>query len=475
MYFTPLLTDFYELTMAQGYYLNAKDTPVVFDMFFRRQPFNSGFAVFAGLEELINRLVNLRFHDKDISYLRKQKVFKDEFLDFLKGYRFSGDLYAMEEGTIVFPGEPLIRIHTSMIEAQLIESLLLNQINFQTLIATKAARIYNATGQGKVMEFGLRRAQGIDGALSASRAAYIGGCTSSSNTLAGQMYGIPVAGTMAHSWIMAFDNEVNAFRAYADIYPDNPVFLIDTYDTLGSGIRSAIVVGQELKARGKRIGVRLDSGDLQYLSQRVRERLDAAGLEDATIVVSNDIDEEIAWQLRANDAPVDFWGIGTQLVTGGCDSSLTGVYKLAARMIEGELKPVLKLSDNPEKITNPGVKQVHRFYDSQDSPLGDLICLEEEKIPQGFPVRFNHPMYRYKHHELAHHARSEPLLVKQIDKGVDCSRKRSLKEIREKVISDVARLDPTHRRLLNPHIYKVSLSTALSDMKFGLIDELTDD
>lgn len=475
MYHTPLLTDFYELTMAQGYYTRGKDTQVVFDMFFRRQPFEGGFSVFAGLEELLTRLENLKFRERDIAYLRKQGSFSDDFLDFLKEYRFSGDLYSMDEGSIVFPGEPIIRVHTSMIEAQLIESLLLNQVNFQTLIATKAARIYNATGEGQILEFGLRRAQGIDGALSAARAAYIGGCAATSNTLAGQQFGIPVSGTMAHSWVMAFDSELDAFRAYAELYPENTVLLIDTYDTLGSGIRNAVTVGKEVKARGGRIGVRLDSGDLQYLSVKVREKLDQAGLEDAFIVASNDLNEEIAWQLRANGAPIDVWGIGTQLVTGGSDASLTGVYKLAARQVGDELKPAIKLSNNPEKITNPGVKQVYRFYDEQKNPLGDLICLDEEIIESGKEVRFNHPMYRYKHIVLKEYHSFEPLLKKRISGGNICVKSPTLADIRSKVIQDIHKLDATHKRLLNPHIYKISLSNALRDLKFSLIDELTDD
>ena len=474
MYHTPLLTDYYELTMAQGYYREKRDTPVVFDMFFRRPPFNGGFTVFAGLEELLIRLKNLRFREENIAYLRKLGNFQEDFLDFLKGYRFTGDLYAMDEGTLVFPGEPIIRVHTTMIEAQLIESLLLNQINFQTLIATKAARIYNAANAGKILEFGLRRAQGIDGALSASRAAHIGGCAATSNTLAGQRYGIPVSGTMAHSWVMAFDDELKAFRAYAKLYPENTVLLIDTYSTLGSGIRNAITLGQELKAQGRKIGVRLDSGDLQYLSLKVRERLDQAGLEDAFICVSNDLNEEIIWQLRTNNAPIDLWGVGTQLVTGGADSSLTGVYKLAARWDENRPKPVIKLSNHPEKITNPGIKQVYRFYDAEESPLGDLICLDDETLKNGQPIRFNHPMYRQNHIVMRNYHAFEPLLKKQISKGTICGKRPTLAEIRARVLGAMDKLDGTHKRLLNPHVYKVSLSDTLGKLKFRLIDELSD-
>ncbi len=474
MYKTPLLTDFYELTMTQGYFLKNMNSQVVFEMFFRRQPFNSGFSVFAGLGEILERLVNLRFEKDELDFLRSQGIFREEFLDFLGEYQFSGDLYAIEEGALVFPGEPIIRVQTTMVEAQLIESLLLNLINFQTLIATKAARIYNASGGGRVLEFGLRRAQGVDGALSASRAAYIGGCAATSNTLSGKRYGIPISGTMAHSWVMAFDSELEAFNAYAEIYPENSVFLIDTYNTLGSGIKNAITVGKKLKAKGYNFGVRLDSGDLQYLSIRVREELDQAGLKEAFICASNDLTEEIICQLRANRSPIDVWGIGTQLVTGGPDASLTGVYKLSARWVGDLIKPVIKLSNNPEKITNPGIKQVYRFYDANETPLGDLICLHDEVLQAGKPIRFNHPMYRPSHFILSDYHHFEPLLSKKISNGVPCTTPLPLPEIRDRAIARINRLDTSHTRLINPHIYKVSLSDALHKLKFGLIDELAE-
>ncbi|OQX29148.1 MAG: nicotinate phosphoribosyltransferase [Spirochaeta sp. LUC14_002_19_P3] len=473
MYYTPLLTDFYELTMAQGYFLKEKDSQVVFEMFFRRNPFNGGFSIFAGLGELLPRLENLRFRKKDIEFLHKHGTFRHEFLEYLSEYRFSGDLHAMDEGSLIFPGEPVLRVHTSMIEAQLIESLLLNQINFQSLIATKAARIYSAADGDRVLEFGLRRAQGMDGALSASRAACIGGCAATSNTLAGQKYGIPVSGTMAHSWVMSFDSELEAFRAYAEIYPENTVLLIDTYNTLGSGIKNAITVGRELKAKGKKIGVRLDSGDLQYLSVKVREALNEAGLHDAFICVSNDLTEEIVWQLKANGAPIDVWGIGTHLVTGGNDSSFTGVYKLAARWSQNTLIPVMKLSNNPEKITNPGVKQVYRFYGPEKSPLGDLICLEHEEPEHNSPVRFNHPTYKFNHFIMNDYHSREALLKKRISKGRICAELPALSEIRNSVIEGIQKLDTSYKRLLNPHLYKVSLSNELRDLKFKLIDELS--
>ena len=340
-----LTTDFYELAMAQGYFLKKHNPRVVFDMFYRTNPFNGGYLIFTGLEELLTKLENFRFSKEDIEYLRSLRQFDESFLDFLSSYRFHGDIYAFDEGCPVFPGEPLIRVETDLIDAQLIETIILNTVNFQSLIATKASRMVLATkGRGAIMEFGLRRAQGEDGGHSASRASFIGGTKVTSNTFAGKKYGIPVAGTMAHSWIMSFENEVEAFRAFAELYPDNAIFLIDTYDTLTSGIESAIKVGLEMKKKGKRIGVRIDSGDLSYLSKAVRRKLDEAGLFDATICISNDLTEEIILNLVNDAAPIDSWGIGTHLVTGGNQASLNGVYKLAAKEEDGIFIPTLKVS-----------------------------------------------------------------------------------------------------------------------------------
>ncbi|TFH05203.1 MAG: nicotinate phosphoribosyltransferase, partial [Spirochaetales bacterium] len=370
-----LFTDLYELTMIQGYYEYDNNPEVVFDMFFRRQPFGGGFSIFAGLDDLLDQLEDLRFQADEIDYLRSLGIFKESFLEYLETFRFTGNIYAMAEGSVVFPGEPLIRVHGSLIEAQLIEGLLLNTINFQTLIATKSARVYVASNEGKVMEFGLRRAQGGDGAMSASRAAYIGGASATSNTLAGKRYGIPVRGTMAHSWIMAFSSEKESFEKYADLYPDTTVLLIDTYSTLTTGLEAAIEVGQRLKAKGKQIGVRLDSGDLEYLSKQVRHRLDEAGLTDATITASNELNEQIIHQLITNGSPIDSWGVGTSMVTGGDAASLTGVYKLASKTENGTAVATVKVSNQPAKTTNPGTKQVYRFRDANGTPLADLVAL----------------------------------------------------------------------------------------------------
>ncbi|HOV38920.1 MAG TPA: nicotinate phosphoribosyltransferase, partial [Spirochaetales bacterium] len=368
-----LFTDLYELTMAQGYFKYEMNNHGVFDMFFRRQPFGGGFSVFAGLEDLLEFLMNFRFTPEDLEYLEGLGYFEQPFLDYLASFHFTGDVYAVPEGTLVFPMEPLVRIHGTLIETQIIESMLLNILNFETLIATKSARIYLASNKGTILEFGLRRAQGPDGAMSASRAAYIGGASATSNTLAGRVYGIPVAGTMAHSWILAFDSEEEAFHRYAELYPNNTILLIDTFNTLRSGIANAIKIGLKLKALGKSFGVRLDSGDIQYLSNEVRAALDRAGLTDAKIAVSNELEEEIIYHLVSSKCPIDIWGVGTHLVTGGGDPAFTGVYKLCAREKDGTYIPTMKVSDNPEKSTNPGIKQVYRFHDAAGHPLADLI------------------------------------------------------------------------------------------------------
>jgi nicotinate phosphoribosyltransferase len=347
--------------------------------------------------------------------------------------------------------------------------MLLNVLNFQTLIATKTARIYQASRGGKVLEFGLRRAQGRDGALSASRAAYIGGAASTSNTLAGRVFGMPVSGTMAHSWVMAFNSEREAFERYAELYPDRTILLIDTYDTLKSGIVHAIEVGKRLQQQGKSFGIRLDSGDIQYLSERVRERLDDAGLKDAKIAVSNELNEEIIDQLVSRKAPIDLWGVGTHLVTGGHDSSLTGVYKLAARNENGKFIPTMKVSDNPEKTTNPGIKQVYRFYDSQNAPVADMITCNDEEPDFSSRLTFYHPFTEYRFFRLSPPYRAEPLLRLCMRSGRTAVPVPELTAIREYALESLGQFDDTYKRLLNPHVYKVSLSERLKNEKYAMV------
>lgn len=468
-----LVTDFYELTMMQGYFLKNHNPRVVFDMFYRTNPFQGGYTIFTGIEELIDEIAEFKFSEQDIDYLRSLKMFDERFLEYLSSYRFSGDIYAFDEGTIAFPGEPLIRVETGLCDAQLIETFLLNKVNFQTLIATKASRMVFATqGKGAIMEFGLRRAQGPDGGHSAARASFIGGTKVTSDTYAGKKYGIPVSGTMAHSWIMSFDNEEEAFREFASLYPDNAVFLIDTYDTLGSGIEAAIKIGLEQKAKGHKIGVRIDSGDLSYLPREIRSRLDNAGLEDAIICVSNDLTEEIVQTLVSDGVPIDSWGIGTHLVTGGKQSSLNGVYKLAARELkDGTMEPVMKISNSFEKTTNPGRKQVYRFYDSENSMLADLICLEDEVIETGKKHTFYHPFSLGDFFVMKekNYSSIKPLLSLKMKNGKRVSPVRDIREIQSSVSKNLETLHKSYKRQINPHIYKVSLSEDLKNLKYNLL------
>jgi len=469
-----LFTDFYSLTMAQGYWKLGMNNRAVFEMYFRRNPFGAGFSVFAGLQTLLEKLRSYSFLPDDIRYLKGLGIFEDAFLDYLKDFRFSGSLWAMEEGTIVFPNEPLIRVDGGLIECQLIEGMLLNTVNFQSLIATKAARVILAAGKGSVIEFGLRRAQGPDGALSAARAAYIGGVIATSNVLAGKEFGIPVVGTMAHSWVMAWPGEEEAFRAYAKLFPDKTIFLIDTYDTLNSGIVNAIKVGKTLAAEGKNFGVRLDSGDIHYLSVEVRKRLDAAGLKDATISVSNDLDESIIHALNEANAPVDIWGVGTQMVTGGTEAAFPGVYKLAA-MEEGKGKPTakMKFSDNPEKTTNPGIKQVWRICDTEGMYIADVLALEEsgepDLIEKGKTYSFWHPQGDYRRFSHTLDGGAELLLTERLRNGKSLEGESPLSDIRERVRRGLLCLDQSYKRILNPHIYKVSVTERLRSLKLGLI------
>jgi nicotinate phosphoribosyltransferase len=466
-----LLTDYYELSMMQGYFLQKKNPQAVFDMFFRRQPFGGGFSVFAGLADALKNISSLSFTTEALDYLKSLGAFRMEFLDYLADFRFQGDVDAMEEGQLVFPGEPLVRVHGSLIETQMVESALLNTLNFQSLIATKAARICLSANGGTVIEFGLRRAQGFDGSLSASRAAFIGGVAATSNTLAGQRYGIPVRGTMAHSWIMAFESEREAFEKYTEIYPDGCLLLIDTYDTLGSGIENAIAVGRRLSpAQRKSFGVRLDSGDLEYLSKQVRRKLDEAGLKEARIVASNELDEHIIAQLVTRKAPIDTWGVGTHLVTGGGDPAFTGVYKIAAKKQDGAWIPTIKVSNNPEKVTNPGIKQVWRFTSADGSPLADLMCLESEKVEKDGPRHFHHPG-DYRSFTLSEYGGARPLLSPVMKNGKIISEPAPIAEIQRRARENLRLLDDTYKRLINPHVYRVSLSTELKDLKQHLIQD----
>ena len=471
---TALFTDFYSLTMAQGFWKMGMNKRSVFEMFFRSQPFGGGFSIFAGLGTLLEKLKEFVFSSDDLQYLKGLGIFEDQFLEYLKDFRFKGSLWAFDEGTIIFPNEPIIRVDGGLIECQIIEGLILNTINFQSLVATKAARVYIASGNKSVMEFGLRRAQGPDGALSASRAAFIGGASGTSNVLAAKIYDIPVFGTMAHSWVMAWPAEEDAFRAFADIYPDRSIFLIDTYDTLKSGIINAIKVGKTLTSKGKNFGVRLDSGDIHYLSTEVRKMLDEAGLNKATISVSNELDESIIKTLTDAGAPVDVWGVGTRMVTGGSDAAFTGVYKLTARDDgSGNLTAAMKLSDNPDKTTNPGVKQVWRIKNTDNIFVADVLALEDPKEPdimeKGKTYSFWHPSADYRRFYHTLEGSAEPLLTVKIRDGKPEGKNVPIKEIQERFKMELESLDSSHKRILNPHIYKVSVTERLRALKLKLI------
>ena len=471
-----LFTDFYELTMMQGYYLYNRNYSVVFDMAFRKQPFSGGYTVFAGLEPLVKAILNLKFTDTELTYLKGLNLFKPEFLDYLSKFRFNGDIYSVEEGELIFPEEPILRIHSNIIEAQLIETLILNIINFQSLIATKTARITDSAKGKPILEFGARRAQGIDGALSASRAAYIGGAYATSNVLAGRLFNIPVRGTMAHSWIMSFGSEQESFDKYVRLYPNNTILLVDTYNTLKQGIPAAIKTLKKLKKRKiTGFGIRLDSGDLEYLSSQARYMLDKAGLKETKIVVSNELDEHIIEHLINNNAPIDYFGVGTNLVTGNDCPSLSGVYKLVARKNGKLYTPIIKISNNPGKTTNPGVKNVLRLYDKDGFITGDLIFMESEKnminkrLTDKSGFMFYHPKYDYQKIEITGYNSGKIMLKNIVLNGKLNYQFPKLNKIRELAGINIRKLHPSFKRLLNPHIYKVSISKNLTKLKFGLI------
>lgn len=463
-----LLTDLYELTMAQGYFFYNENVEAVFDLTFRKAPFNSGFIIFAGLETLVNIILNLKVDSQDLEYLASLGFFKKKFLDYLRNFRFTGNIYSVEEGEIVFPKEPVLRVEAPIIEAQILESIILNTINFQSLIATKTARIVEVSNGKVILEFGLRRAQGIDGALSASRAAYIGGAVGTSNVLAGKLYNIPVKGTMAHSWVMSFESEYESFNKFVKLYPNNTILLIDTYNTLKSGIKNALKVLKKLKKKGfKNFGVRLDSGDLETLSKQVRQILDKEGLKEAKIVVSNELDEYIISQLLNRGSPIDIFGVGTKLITGHPDASLGGVYKIVAKRKNKNYLPVIKFSDTPEKISLPHIKNITRCY-SKDKFLFDIIHLEKEKIKDDTIIY--HPDFHYeiKRPECSNFEK-KLLLKKIVENGKLIYNFSALSYIRERAMNNLKMLPVEYKRLINPHIYPVGITKSLKILKEKLI------
>ena len=473
-----LLTDLYELTMMQGYFERQENETVVFDVFFRSNPCSSGYSIVAGLDQVIDYIKNLNFTYEDVDYLRSLHIFSEDFLHYLSGFHFSGDLYAIPEGTVVFPKEPLIKVVAPIMEAQLVETAILNIVNHQSLIATKAARVvYAAEGDG-IMEFGLRRAQGPDAGLYGARAAMIGGCVGTSNVLAGQLFGVPVRGTHAHSWIMSFKDEYTAFKTYANLYPNACCLLVDTYDTLKSGVPNAIKVFTEMRDAGielRNYGIRLDSGDLAYLSKKARKMLDAAGFEDAFISASNDLDEYLIHDLKVQDAKITSWGVGTNLITSKDCPSFGGVYKLAAiQRKDGTFRSKIKVSENIEKITNPGNKTVYRIYDKESGKLrADLICFADEVYDTTQDLLLFDPISTWKKTTLAGGTYEMRELLKPIFINGECKyTSPSVMEIAAYCKEEKETLWDETKRLFNPHRVYVDLSQKLYDEKQALLNKL---
>ena len=464
-----MLTDLYQLTMMNGYCkCNLDENIAVFDIFYRG---NGGFsyAIAAGLEQAIDYIKNLKFEQKDIDYLESLNIFPEEFFEKLLNFKFTGDIKAVPEGTLVFPYEPILTVKAPLFQAQLIETALLTMINHQTLIATKAARLCCCT-KNSISEFGLRRAQGPDAGIYGARAAYIGGARSTSNVLAGKMFDIPIKGTHSHSWVMSFDSELEAFEKYAEIYPDTCLLLVDTYDTLKSGVKNAIKVFDKLKKQGhKPLGIRLDSGDLAYLSKKARIMLDEAGHSDCMIFASNDLDEDILLSLIAQDAKIDVYGIGTKLITSYNNASLGGVYKLSALEENNKIVPKIKVSNSHEKTTNPGIKKVVRIY-NDGMAAADLICLESEKFDTTKPLTIFHPEQIWKKTTFENYEIKE-LMVPIFKNGKLVYKCPTLKEIAKNKDESVETFFPEYLRVINTQVYKVDLSKKLWNLKTKLLDE----
>ena len=474
-----LLTDLYQLTMMQGYYEQKQNNEVVvFDMFFRKNPCGNGYSIAAGLEQVIDYIKNLHFTYDDIVYLRGLGIFSEDFLHYLSGFHFSGDIYAVPEGTVVFPKEPLIKVIAPIMEAQLVETAILNIVNHQSLIATKTARIVSSAQGDGVMEFGLRRAQGPDAGLYGARAAMIAGCVGTSNVLAGKMFDVPAMGTHAHSWIMSFKDEYTAFKTYANLYPVNCTLLVDTYDTLKSGIPNAIRVFKEAKESGKmfkKYGIRLDSGDLAYLSKKARMMLDEAGFPDASICASNDLDEHLIHDLKVQGAKINVWGVGTNLITSKDCPSFGGVYKLAGIMNEeGDFVPKIKISENTEKITNPGNKTIYRIYDKDTGKIqADLICFANEMFDTSEDLLLFDPIETWKKTKLPGGSYTmRELLVPVFRKGECIYESPAVMAIADYCKQEKDTLWDESKRLFYPHKVHVDLSQKLYDVKKSLLDQM---
>ncbi|MGL5345877.1 MAG: nicotinate phosphoribosyltransferase [Peptostreptococcaceae bacterium] len=471
-----LLMDLYQLTMSQGYYNEGlENATVAFDMFFRKIPNGGGYAIFAGLEQVVEYIQGLVFSDEEIKSLKEMNIFKDEFLNYLKNFKFKGDVYSVPEGTVIFPYEPLITVVGNPIEAQLIETMLLLTVNHQSLIATKASRIVQSAKGRDVLEFGARRSQGYDGAMYGARASYIGGVKGTATTLATPMFNIPSVGTMAHSWVQLFEDEYSAFKAYATSYPDSCSLLVDTYDVLKSGVPNVIKLQKEvLDPLGKKVkGIRIDSGDIAYLSKQSREMLDNAGLNDCKIIASNSLDEYTISTLLDQEAKVDVFGVGERLITSKSEPVFGGVYKLVAADIKGnkELEPRIKISGNIEKITNPGLKEVFRLYDnSTGKAIGDIIAIKGETIDESKPYTLFDPTHTWLRKSVENY-RVRNLQVKVFDNGKLVYTLPSLDEIRGNTKTELDTIWPQMKRFNNPHKYHVDLSEKLWNLKDQMLKE----
>lgn len=476
-----MVMDLYELTMANGYFNDGDmEARVAFDVFYRKNPDRGGFAIFAGLEQIVEYIENLHFSTEDIAYLRSLNTFTDAFLDYLKNFQFQGDLYAFPEGTIMYPHEPVITVIAPLIDAQIVETAILAQVNHQSLVATKTARIVKAAAGKLVSDFGARRAHNMDAAIYGARASYIGGAAGTATVLAGQMFGIPVSGTMAHSWVMYYKNEFEAFKNYAVNYPDNTVLLVDTYDTIQSGIPNAIRVAHEiLEPLGKRLkGVRIDSGDLAYQSRKVRKMLDEEGLTDCKIIVSNSLDEHTISSLNIQKACIDSYGVGERLITGATSdysdetlALLGAVYKIAAVEENGTFAPRIKISGTVEKITNPGLKKVYRIYDHNGKAKADLIAKAEEDVDMSHDFRFVDPQMPWRNMKFTG-CTAKPLQVKIFENGKRVYELPTLEEIRSYVKKQLTEeIWEEEQRFINPHIHYMDMTPDYYELKMSLLHE----
>ena len=472
-----MLCDFYELTMGNGYFLKGyKDEICYFDVFYRSVPDGGGYIIACGLEQIIDYINNLHFDEDDIDYLRSKNCFSEEFLSYLRNFRFEGDIWAVSEGTVVFPNVPIMTVRAPAIQAQLVETFVLLTINHQSLIATKTNRIVRAAEGRAISEFGSRRAHGPDAAVLGARAAYIGGASATACVLTDRLYGVPATGTMAHSWVQMFDSEYEAFKAYCQVYPDDATLLVDTYNVLKSGVPNAIRVFDEvLKPLGKRPkGIRLDSGDITYLSRRARQMLDDAGYPDCKIVASNSLDEYLIRDMLMQGAKVDLYGVGERLITSKSSAVLDGVYKLVAVEKDGVITPKIKISENVQKITNPHFKKVYRLYDNENGKaIADYICVYDEKVNPAEPLEIFDPDYTWKKRTLTNYTARE-LLVPIFVGGKCVYQKPALSEIREHCKREVESLWETVLRFENPHVQYVDLSSKLWNIKQRLLSELSD-